>query len=826
MEFTGLDCCAFAAYILFVVGFAMYMSRKNESSEDYFLGGRKLTWWLIGISLIALNVSMKPAVGMAGAGFDTGLALASYEWTAAVAMVLVAIFLLPRFLRRGIYTIPEYLEARYSAAARGLMAFFMMVTYVLVIIAAVLYAGALGLNAVFGESVKTYLGVEKSGDLAGWLTSTPMQWIFGIDPSGKNWVIICAVWLIGIIAGIYTVWGGLKAVVWADLFNGLGLILGGVLVTLLGFLALSAQLGEGHGLAEGISIFCARAGDKLSAVRPWNDPEVSWIAVFIGGLWVLQHFYWGLNQSVTQRALGAGSLSQGQRGMTLAATLKLLMPLILIFPGIMAYELYAGQIADRDRAYADLIQTILPNGLKGAMFAVLFGAVISSLDSILNSASTILTMDLYKRHLRKDAADRSLITLGRVVTAVFVVLACLWAPRLGWIAGGKGIADYLQNTWGFIAPGIITVFLFGFFSRRTPAQAACGAMLLGIPLYAFFLWAMPRVAFLHHMAFTFIALCGYMTVVTLLTPLRDVEEPSEPGDAEPAGGRPGFLREHLIPYGTALLGACLIAKPIFYFSMSCWPNERFFWVHFIPAGVAVVLFFCAALFLLRRPAPTTRRVAARADRAPAAAGPGTPGRLLKFAVIGLVGTVILALHTYMFCWEIMKDRYRADYRYWQRSVSVALPWIQLGREAEDPGPAQPPGEEADPGQGAKDEPPGDEPVGDEPAGEAPAGDEPAGDEPAGDEPSGDEPGQPEPVEEEGVEGEEDGKVPIYLGPAAISLGMVLAFLATLVLVWRKPVRPEVETPAATDIDLTPSRLAKFWGIGVVVAVVVLYVRFF
>lgn len=807
MEFTTLDYCAFIAYILAVVAFAMFMSRKEESSEDYFLAGRKLTWWLIGVSLIASNISTEHFVGMAGAGYKTGLTVASYEWTAAVAMVLVAIFLLPKFLRRGIYTIPEFLEARYSAAARGLMAFLMMCAYVLVIIAAVLYAGAVGLDTIFGESARTYFGVEKLGEVSGWLTSTPMQWIFGIDPSGSNGVMICAVWLIGLIAGLYTVWGGLKAVVWADLFNGLGLIFGGILVTVLGFLALSNDLGNGHGLAEGVRIFFDRAGEKLSAVKPWNDPEVPWIAVFIGGLWIPQLFYWGLNQFITQRALGARSVSQGQRGVVFAASLKLLMPFIIIFPGIMAFELYGAQISDKDRAYPHMMRAILWPGLRGVMFAALFGAVMSSLDSMLNSASTILTMDLYKRHLRKAANDRSLITLGRVVTAGFVVLACLWAPRLGWIAGGKGIFDYLQKAWGFVTPGVVTAFFFGLFSRRTPAQGACGAMLLGIPFYAFFLWKMPNVAFLHHMAFTFIALCGYATLVTVLSPLRDVEESSEPDDADALDARARFFREQLIPYGTAIMGACLIAKPIYYFSLSCWPNADFWWVHCIPAGAAVALFFAAALCLLRLPAPTTRLVA---SRGPAAGGPATPGRLLKFAVIGLVGTVVLALHTYIFCWEIAKDRYDKEYRYWERSVRVSIPWIELQQEAEILVP-EPPSQEA--AEGGQDAPAA--PVADEPSGDAPTADNPAPPAPAGEQPA-----------EQPGEQEADGKVPIYLGPVAISLGVVTAFLAALALVWWKPVPAEVEAPPATDIDLTPSPLAKVWGIGVVVAVVVLYCLFF
>lgn len=716
MQFAAVDYAAFIGYIAVVVGFAMYISRKEESSEDYFLAGRKLTWWLIGISLIASNISTEHFVGMAGAGYETGLATASYEWTAAAAMVLVAIFLLPRFLSRGIYTIPEFLEYRYSSAARGLMAFFMMVAYVLVIIAAVLYAGAVGLNAIF-----------------------ELEMVYGV-------------WLIGIIAGIYTVWGGLKAVVWADLFNGLGLILGGVAVTLLGLLAVSSDLGSGQGLLEGVNIFFERASEKLSAVRPWNDPEVPWIAVFIGGLWIPQIFYWGLNQFITQRALGAKSVSQGQKGVMFAASLKLIMPIIIIFPGIMAFELYGGLIEDKDKAYPHMIQAILPDGLRGLMFAALFGAVMSSLDSMLNSASTILTMDLYKRHLRPVASDRALITLGRVVTAVFVVIACLWAPQLGWIAGGKGIFDYIQKTWGFITPGIVTVFVFGLCSRRTPAPAATGAMLLGVPVYAFFLWTMPKVAFLHHMAFTFLALSAYMILVTLLVPLRDVGSSAEEAE-EKSDGRAELLRGCLIPCGTAVLGAFLLAQPVYRFSRHsmAWAP---WWAHYLTAAVAVVAFVLGTVLVLRASAPAHRRLAAPVERSASARFLWGLLRLLKLLAITVVGAGVLALHVYLLASWI------APQHYWQATLDTQLgelifadfetPRIALHLSTQD----------------------------------------------------------------------------VLLGPAVIAAAVAACFMLVMVVVWWRPVPPEVKAPSTTKLDLSPSLGAKIWGLLVLAGVVLMYYLFF
>jgi len=783
MEFVLLDYCAFIGYILVVVIFAMYMSRREESSEDYFLAGRKLTWWLIGISLIASNISTEHFVGMAGAGYDTGLAIASYEWTAAVAIVLVAIFLLPRFLRRGIYTIPEYLESRYCAGARGLMAFYMLSAYVFVIISAVLYAGAIGLDAVFGDAVRRY--VEKSNlqatlDLEGML--------------GEQWLLIVSVWLIGIIAGVYTVWGGLKAVVWADLFNGLGLILGGVLVTVLGFLAVSSNLGGGNGLAEGMSIFWQRAGDKLSTVKPWNHPEIPWVAVFIGGLWIPQMFYWGLNQFITQRALGAKSVSEGQKGMIFAAGLKLVMPFIIVFPGIMAFELFADQIADKDKAYPHMIQTILPAGLRGLMLAALFGAVMSSLDSMLNSASTIFTMDLYKRHVNRKASDRSLITLGRAMTALFVILACFWAPQLGWIAGGKGVFDYIQKTWGFITPGIVSVFFFGLFSKRTPSQAAIGAMLLGPAFYMWCLKVMPGVAFLHHMAFTFIFCSVYMFLVTLLAPLGEEEATS---DRALEGDRPtGLWQRWLIPFVTAILGAYMFGLALFHFSWITlyqvadgWGIDAsdWDWVHFVNAGVPTAIYFGCALWLTRLPAPSIRLVTPAKTARPARA-------LLRSVVapaIAVLGAVVVGLHVYMFCLWIIPEWPAKDY--W-RGYHVNLSAVGTGQSVITVKPLE---EETD----------------DRPA-PLPDPTDPAA--------SAQLPQPPMAIQEK----PEDRVIAVYLTPLLIGIASAVAMLIGLARLRRIPAAPEILPEATTKLDLTPSRMVPFWGALIIAGAALLYYVFF
>lgn len=472
MQLGLIDTVVFCAFIVMVIGVSLRASRNEKTDEDYFLAGRKLSWWLIGISLIASNISTEHFVGMAGRGYELGLAIASYEWMAAVTLVIVALFFLPRFLKAGIYTMPEYLEYRYDAKARAIMATFMMLAYVFVALASVLYSGALALAS-----------------------------IFEID-------LVTGIWLIGISAGIYTIYGGLGAVVWSDLIQGLALLLGGLLVMFLGFQAIG-----------GIGPFMEMAGDKLTTVLPWDHPEMPWVAVFVGGLWIPNLFYWGMNQFITQRTLGARSLVEGQKGIFLAASLKLIIPFIIVFPGIMAAELYADQVAMADQAYPVMIREILPMGLTGFMFAALFGAVMSSLDSMLNSAATIFTIDLYKRHwIKREVSPKHFVTVGRIATAALVLVGCLWAPLVG--AAGS-VFQYIQMFWGFISPGIVAAFLFGLFSPRTPPFAAVGAMLLGIPVYGTLLWTLPDVAFLHHMMITFLVLSLFMGIVTKMRPLSE-----------------------------------------------------------------------------------------------------------------------------------------------------------------------------------------------------------------------------------------------------------------------------------------------------------------
>jgi len=473
MNLNWLDIAVFLGFIGFVVSFSMLKSRREKTGEDYFLASRGLTWWLIGFSLIAANISTEQFVGMNGsAAGNVGLAIASYDWMAAITLVVVALFILPHFLKCGIYTIPEFLEYRYSPAARMIMAFYTMVIYIAVTISAVLYSGGLTIHT-----------------------------IFDIDLTG-------AVWLTGAIAALYTAWGGLKAVAWADLFQGSALIVGGLAVTFIGLRALDTPLAIYTGHQE-----------KWHMFLPADHPELPWTALIVG-LWIPNFYYWGLNQYIAQRGLAARSLRDGQLGVLLAACMQVILPLIVVVPGIIAFHLYRDQLADTpDAAFPLLIRNLVPAGLRGFIFAALAGAVISSLASMLNSASTIFTMDLYRRHFKQDASQRSLIAVGRATTVLFVTIGCLIAPRLG-DPRFRGVFHYIQDFQGYISPGILAAFVFGLSVKKAPNAAGITALLLNVPVYGLLhLRCFGSIAFLNKMAITFGVIIAAMTVITVMKPL-------------------------------------------------------------------------------------------------------------------------------------------------------------------------------------------------------------------------------------------------------------------------------------------------------------------
>jgi len=471
VTFTALDIVVFLGFYGAVLSLSLFKSRGRKDSADYFLGGRQLPWWLIGVSIVAANISTEQFVGMAGqAAGDVGLAVSAWQLTGAIGIIIVAFSFLPRFLRAGIYTMPEYLEYRYNAAARAIMSSLTVAIYVLVTIAAVLYSGAAALETVFGLRPAT--GVA----------------------------------LIAGIALLYTIWGGLLAAVWADLLQGSALLIGGLVTLWLGVDA-----------AGGASAFFQQNAHKLHMVLPADHPELPW-TVLIGGMWIPIFYYCGLNQFIVQRVLAARSLEQGQLGIVFAAALWLLVPFAVVMPGIVAHQLYGDSLTKLDHAYPTLIRELVPNGLRGFIFAALAGAVISTLASVLNSASTIFTMDIYRRHLRRDAEERRLVAVGRVTTVLFLAVGCVVA--LSPILQG-GVFTFIQEFQGYISPGILAAFLFGFVVKRAPSAAGVGALVLSAPIYGFLQWRWADVPYLHRMLITFSILVAVMAAITWWRPLDE-----------------------------------------------------------------------------------------------------------------------------------------------------------------------------------------------------------------------------------------------------------------------------------------------------------------
>ena len=473
MDLNVFDIGVFLAFIGAVVAFSMFKSRREKTSEDYFLAGRGLTWPLIGLSIVAANISTEQFVGMAGQGAGSvGLAVSNWQLFGSIGIVLIAFTLLPRFLKAGIYTMPEYLEYRYNSAARALMALTTVVIYVAVLLTAVLYSGGLTLNKIF--DVDLTLGI----------------------------------WLIGIIAALYTTWGGLKAVAWADLFQGGALILGGIATFFLGLHA-----------CGGWEAFSTTNADKLHMVLPADHEGLPWTGV-LSGMGIVIIYYCGLNQFIVQRNLAARTLRDGQLGVIFAGALWLLIPFAIVMPGIMSYQLYGSEMTAPDEAFPMLIRNLIPPGLRGFMFAAIAGAVISSLASMLNSASTIFTMDVYRRMIDRNASQKRLLLLGRVATGAFVVLGCLLAPRLADPKFG-GVFQYIQQFQGYIWPGVVAAFLFGMVVPKAPGMAGVAALISGPIIYGLFQRFSHRLHFLIQVALAFVLVLAIMGVITVLKPLAE-----------------------------------------------------------------------------------------------------------------------------------------------------------------------------------------------------------------------------------------------------------------------------------------------------------------
>ena len=617
-----LEVSLFIITVLGVIGLGIWKSRDEDTSgeqgaADYFLAGRGLTWWLVGFSLIAANISTEQFVGMSGSSANwLGMAIASYEWMAAVTLIFVAFWFLPKFLRAGLYTIPEFLEYRFDGVARLAMAIPAIVTLVFVTTSSVIFSG--------GKFVSEY---------------------YNEVPILNNLTYVC--WMIAIFAAVYVFVGGLKACAWTDLIWGAALIVGGAIVMFLAFSVLAdkpaeelflTKVANSNATVEQIEVASPwerfmllndgvdgeavavngpnGSGGKVHMVRPKEDTDIPWTALLIG-LWIPNFFYWGLNQYIVQRTLGSKSLAEGQKGIVFAATLKLLIPFLVVIPGILAFNLFSADLhssaADKNVAIVqaaeidsstgvisveaavvglqpelaarvlaqniavvgaeatltanagndalanrinELAQTGVDSGqalstlkaydydsafpvlvrnlikplpmISWFVLAALCGAVISSLASMLNSASTIATMDLYSK-FTGEKSPAKLVKVGRGFVVLFVLMAAFVAPKLD---NFSSIFAYIQEFQGFISPGILAVFIFGFFSPRTPRYFGAVGIGLNVVSYGAFKWYLgdllakngwwyaDQIAFLDRMAICFFIVMLAGIVLTVVKPMK------------------------------------------------------------------------------------------------------------------------------------------------------------------------------------------------------------------------------------------------------------------------------------------------------------------
>jgi solute:Na+ symporter, SSS family len=614
MQLHAIDIIVFLVFIATVVGIGILSSRHEKDSEAYFLAGRGLPWWLIGFSLIAANISTEQFVGMSGNAADRlGLAIASYEWLAAITLVAVAFFILPYFLRAGLYTIPEFLEQRFNRATRSLMAACMVLIYVL-LLGAVTYSGALTIQTAFAG-----------------------QKLLGVVPMN----LVTGSWLIGLMAGAYVASGGLKACAWADLIQGSALIVGGGVIlyftlhklgaTPVAALTSTAPIPTGlSDAAGGAAKFTALNAHKLHMVLPRSDPFLPWTTLALG-LWIPNFYYWGLNQYIMQRTLGSRSLAQGQNGIVFAAFMKLLIPFIIVIPGMMAFNLYSTDMkaeADKqnapalarfeqalnndrtpptifradaawqqrypalatrldayntaararsektgaaiteesligykyDTAFGFLISRVLPegSGWQGFVLAALLGAVVSTLAAMLNAASTILTLDLYQPHLAPNASQRQLVAMGRICVGVFMILGCLVAPRLGDPRISNSIFAIIQEGQAYIYSGILAVFLVGIMVRRAPPITGVLGLILGPLSFWLLKQFAPGISFVDRASISFIVVVAAMLLVTLLKPLAQPVEFQASSRVELSSSRPARL------FGTAVIIATIALYILFW----------------------------------------------------------------------------------------------------------------------------------------------------------------------------------------------------------------------------------------------------------------------
>lgn len=486
MKLDTLDIGIFIAYVLGLLILALWISREDKqggkNTEDYFLASKALPWWAIGASLIASNISAEQIIGMSGSGYALGLAIASYEWMAAITLIIVGKYMLPIFLKNGIYTMPQYLEQRFDTRVKTTLALFWLAVYIFVNLTAVLWLGGLAIETVAG-----------------------IDWMFGM--------IFLAVFSIA-----YSLYGGLKAVAYTDILQVVLLVFGGLFLS---YLALDA-VSDGQGVLVGFGVLTEQMPGHFDMIlSPDNEHYMSLpgISVLIGGMWIMNLSYWGFNQYIIQRALAAKDIKEAQKGIAFAAYLKLLMPIIVVLPGIAAVVLYPNLSAP-DQAYPSMM-SLMPVGVKGLIFAALVAAIVSSLASMTNSISTIFTMDIYAK-LKPGKTQRHYVHTGRIAALLSLAIALIVAePLLGKF---DQAFQYIQEFTGFFTPGIVVIFVMGmFWSKASSAgalSAAIGSAVFSLALKMY--W--PELPFMDRVGLVFLLCLILCVVVSLIGKGQDNNE--------------------------------------------------------------------------------------------------------------------------------------------------------------------------------------------------------------------------------------------------------------------------------------------------------------
>ncbi len=479
MILNGLDIGVLIAYTLILLFVAYWVSRDEKGHEknanDYFLASKSLPWWAIGASLIAANISAEQIIGMSGSGFVIGMGIAAYELMAAITLIVIAKYFLPVFLAKGIYTMPQFLEGRYDGRVRTIMAIFWLALYTFVNLTSVLYLGSL--------AISQFLGIDM---------------LYGM------------IFLV-MFSMAYSVYGGLKAVAMTDIIQVILLVLGGLCVS---YLALN-QISGDTGVIKGFATLMEKAPEKFDMILSKDNPNyisLPGISVLIGGLWIMNISYWGFNQYIIQRALAAKSLQEAQKGMAFAAYVKLFVPVIVVLPGICAVVL-APDLSKPDQAYPEMMK-LLPHGLLGIAFAALVAAIASSLSSMSNSISTIFTMDIYKKLINPNATEHKLVFVGRSTALIAMIIAVLLAKPL--VGQSQQAFQFIQEFTGFFTPGIVVIFLFGFFWKKASANSALAAAIASVVFSALFYTFLPEFPFMDRVGVVFVLCCVLAAVVTLL----------------------------------------------------------------------------------------------------------------------------------------------------------------------------------------------------------------------------------------------------------------------------------------------------------------------